>query len=242
MRNGLMEKGSGRYCQSSFQPSKFSGPLRPFCSDPAASGGAVTITIGGRFATDAVYRQGAWKRAAMRAEHPGYWTQWREHNPARAERNRQRQRQRTSKGGNAVCQHNSALDLATTAQLSRKPLNLKHRLLLPTTALWSKGRLLPHKGKRAMLTTDQINDLHHLYWAERWPIRKIEQHLRMSGGPSRNIWRRRRRRRRRGPASANWIPSSPPSPNCWRRTPAPARPSSSNACGPRLRWRPLHPA
>jgi len=22
-----------------------------------------------------------------------------------------------------------------------------------------------------MLTTDQINDLHHLYWAERWPIR-----------------------------------------------------------------------
>ncbi len=31
-----------------------------------------------------------------------------------------------------------------------------------------------------MLITDQINDLHHLYWAERWPIRKIEQHLRMS--------------------------------------------------------------
>jgi hypothetical protein len=31
-----------------------------------------------------------------------------------------------------------------------------------------------------MLTTDQINDLHHLYWVERWPIHKIEQHLRMS--------------------------------------------------------------
>jgi hypothetical protein len=31
-----------------------------------------------------------------------------------------------------------------------------------------------------MLTTDQINDLHHLYWVERGPIRKIEQHLRMS--------------------------------------------------------------
>jgi hypothetical protein len=68
----------------------------------------------------------------------------------------------TSDGGNAV--------LPTTTQLRN----------LPTTALWSKGRLLPHKGKRAMLTTDQINDLHHLYWAERWPIRKIEQHLRMS--------------------------------------------------------------
>ncbi len=31
-----------------------------------------------------------------------------------------------------------------------------------------------------MLTTDQINDLHHLYWVEHWPIRKIEQHLGMS--------------------------------------------------------------
>ena len=31
-----------------------------------------------------------------------------------------------------------------------------------------------------MLTTDQINDLHHLYWAEHSPIRKIEQDLRMS--------------------------------------------------------------
>jgi transposase len=31
-----------------------------------------------------------------------------------------------------------------------------------------------------MLTTDQINDLHRLYWSERWPIRKIERHLCMS--------------------------------------------------------------
>jgi len=31
-----------------------------------------------------------------------------------------------------------------------------------------------------MLTTDQINDLHRLYWSERWPIRKIERHLHMS--------------------------------------------------------------
>ena len=30
-----------------------------------------------------------------------------------------------------------------------------------------------------MLTTDQINDLHRLYWSERWPIRKIERHLNM---------------------------------------------------------------
>jgi len=30
-----------------------------------------------------------------------------------------------------------------------------------------------------MLSTDQINDLYRLYWSERWPIRKIERHLRM---------------------------------------------------------------
>lgn len=31
-----------------------------------------------------------------------------------------------------------------------------------------------------MLTTDQINELHRLYWSERWPIRKIERHLKMN--------------------------------------------------------------
>ena len=31
-----------------------------------------------------------------------------------------------------------------------------------------------------MLTADQINDLHRLYWSERWPIRKIERHLHLS--------------------------------------------------------------
>jgi transposase len=35
------------------------------------------------------------------------------------------------------------------------------------------------KGNHAMLSTEQINDLHRLYWSERWPIRKIERHLRM---------------------------------------------------------------
>jgi transposase len=30
-----------------------------------------------------------------------------------------------------------------------------------------------------MLTTDQINELHRLYWSERWPIRKIERYLHM---------------------------------------------------------------
>ena len=30
-----------------------------------------------------------------------------------------------------------------------------------------------------MLSIEQINDLHRLYWSERWPIRKIERHLHM---------------------------------------------------------------
>ena len=30
-----------------------------------------------------------------------------------------------------------------------------------------------------MLTAEQINDLHRLYWSEHWPIRKIERHLHM---------------------------------------------------------------
>jgi transposase len=39
--------------------------------------------------------------------------------------------------------------------------------------------ILPHKGNKAMLDTEQINDLHRLYWSERWSIRKIERHLKM---------------------------------------------------------------
>jgi transposase len=30
-----------------------------------------------------------------------------------------------------------------------------------------------------MLTSEQINELHRLYWSEHWPIRKIERHMRM---------------------------------------------------------------
>ena len=69
-----------------------------------------------------------------------------------------------------------------------------------------------------MLDTEQINDLHRLYWSERWPIRKIERHLQMG-------WRTIRKyldAPAQGPAlaqrRANSIPSKPPSPNGWRRT------------------------
>jgi transposase len=38
---------------------------------------------------------------------------------------------------------------------------------------------LPDNRIQRMLTSEQINDLHRLYWSEHWPIRKIERHLRM---------------------------------------------------------------
>jgi hypothetical protein len=46
-----------------------------------------------------------------------------------------------------------------------------------------------------MLTSDQINDLHRLYWSEHWPIRKIERHLisEWAGKPSRSISMRQRK-------------------------------------------------
>jgi transposase len=64
---------------------------------------------------------------------------------------------------------------------------LKHFRLagLPRRRLANNILLVPpphllHKGTQAMLSTDQINDLHRLYWSERWAIRKIERHLKIS--------------------------------------------------------------
>jgi len=77
--------------------------------------------------------------------------------------------------------------LQTTTQLRRKSGSWKHfrpvnrRLRhLANNNLLARWRLLPDNRSRAMLTADQINDLHCLYWSERWPIRKIERHLHRS--------------------------------------------------------------
>src|ERR1035437_2215328 len=60
--------------------------------------------------------------------------------------------------------------------------HLRRRLAPPvtlqTTRIWRHDRFGRIKGL-AMLNTDQINDLHRFYWSDRWPIRKIERHLRM---------------------------------------------------------------
>jgi transposase len=59
------------------------------------------------------------------------------------------------------------------------PAGLARRHLANNILLVPPPRLL-HKGTEAMLSTDQINDLHRLYWSERWAIRKIERHLKIS--------------------------------------------------------------
>src|SRR5713101_736196 len=79
--------------------------------------------------------------------------------------------------------------LPTTTQLRRKCGLWKyfrpavaHELNLANNNVLAWIRFPPDRGNGAMLSTEQINDLHRLYWSERWPIRKIERHLRM--GPS----------------------------------------------------------
>src|SRR4029077_20973342 len=54
--------------------------------------------------------------------------------------------------------------------------------ILQTTTSWCPGSFCWITEIRPMLTTDQINDLHRLYWSERWPIRKIERHLHINWG------------------------------------------------------------
>jgi hypothetical protein len=51
--------------------------------------------------------------------------------------------------------------------------------LQTTTCLLAHFPYLPDKGILAMLTSDQINELHRMYVSEKWPIRKIERHLNM---------------------------------------------------------------
>jgi transposase len=76
--------------------------------------------------------------------------------------------------------------LPTTTQLQRKSGFSKyfHPAAAPIVNLANNNvlawiRFPLDKRNRAMLSTEQINDLHRLYWSERWPIRKIERHLRM---------------------------------------------------------------
>ncbi|MCZ2077727.1 MAG: hypothetical protein LC130_22310 [Bryobacterales bacterium] len=83
-----------RYCQRSFQLSKFQPP-QAACSDPDCQRRRRNDYHRRKIATDSVYRQGCLESAQQwRAEHPGDWAQLLKRNPTRAERNRQHQQQR----------------------------------------------------------------------------------------------------------------------------------------------------
>ncbi len=177
---------------------------------------------------------------------PDYWKQYRENHPAAVERNRQQQTFRDQKRRlRNLANNNSALDLKHSAAqvwlLGPGAAHLANNNsapaqvwvsgstsasprpavgILQTTTLWIRPPILPDKENRTMLTTEQINDLHRLYWSEHWPIRKIERHLHMGwrtirkylDAPAQGTGAPRPRR-------ANSIPSKPPSPNGWKRMP-----------------------
>jgi len=102
-----------RYCQSSFPPSKFR-PAQAVCSDPDCQRRRRNDYHRRKTAADPVYRQVCLDSGQKwRAEHPGCWMQLREDNPARAERNRQSQRQRDQqRRQRRLANNNSAHNLA----------------------------------------------------------------------------------------------------------------------------------
>ena len=115
-----------RYCQCSFQPSKFQ-PAQTACSDPACQRRRRNDYHRRKVANDPVYRQVCQDSAQQwRAEHPGYWVHLREQNPARAERNRQRQRQRDERRRQrGLANNNSAPSLANNSPAIRQAIESK---------------------------------------------------------------------------------------------------------------------
>ena len=69
----------------------------------------------------------------------------------------------------------ASLDPGSTSRRRKPPLSESCKQQRPG----SQTAFCRINESRTMLTTDQINDLHRLYWSERWPIRKIERHLHM---------------------------------------------------------------
>ena len=116
--NGLMRERVCRYCQHSFQPSKFQ-PSQTTCSDPACQRRRRNDYHRQKVAADPLYRQVCLDSAQQwRAEHPDCWAQLREQNPARAERNRQCQRRRDQqRRQRRLANNNSAPDLANNSPL-----------------------------------------------------------------------------------------------------------------------------
>jgi hypothetical protein len=105
-----------RYCQQSFQPSKYR-PEQSVCSQPDCQRRRRNDYHRHKIATDPEYAQVVCdSRKKWRADHPDYQKKyWQTHADA-AERNRQQQRQRDRKQRvENLVKNNSALDLKSSA-------------------------------------------------------------------------------------------------------------------------------
>ena len=238
-----------RYCPADLPTLPNSSREQTVCSEADCQRQTPHANITARkIAADPEYRQVCQDSSRKwRARNPGYWKQYRE----AASQPRRAEPRRSSKPGTRnsrlrdLANNNSALDLKhsaagfgwsapappilqTTTQLPRKYWIMEalppRRLPPPSCKQHPSGFAAGPaaiKEQRHMLTTDQINDLHRLYWSERWPhsqdrtpseneLAHDPQISRCAGagvpGPRTNQQTR--------------SVSRPPSPNGWRKTPA----------------------
>jgi len=105
-----------RFCQREFQASRFH-PEQTACSAKPCQQLRRTQNRNRKLAVDAEYRQICRDSARKwRANHPGYWKQYRAAKPDAVERNRVQQRQRDMRQRLAdLANNNSALDLKSSA-------------------------------------------------------------------------------------------------------------------------------
>ena len=95
--NALMVERRCRFCQQTFQPSRYQ-PKQYVCSRAECQRQRQTEFHRSRLAADAEYAETCRESARKwRQQHPDYWKQYRQSHPASATRNREKQRDRDRK-------------------------------------------------------------------------------------------------------------------------------------------------
>ena len=155
-RTGSWENGSAAIASVRFShPS--SSLLRPHAAIRSANGGAAATTTGGRSPPIRCIDRGVWRARSNGARSIRVTGRGCSNTiPRGRNATGSASGKGTNDGDNAVLPTTTQLPiLPTTAQLSRKSLNQRCGIFLANNTLWSTHGFLPHKGKRAMLTTDQ---------------------------------------------------------------------------------------
>jgi hypothetical protein len=176
-RTGSWENGSAAIASFHFSHPSFS-LLRPFVVIRPVNGDAAAITIGGRSPPTQCIGRDAWRARSSGARSIRATGS----NCASAERNRHRQQQRDERRRQGLLANiSSASNLANN--IPAIPEVIESKVPSPSCQQQPSGQWVvscPIKGSEPCSPPIKINDLHHLHWAEHWPIRKIEQHLSMS--------------------------------------------------------------